>query len=96
MWNELENTYNLQGVTELENEIKAKKKELLSVHEETKAQVQVMRAQNKLLGEQEAYTEKRKDQASSLDQTFRAAKKEFKAKKEEQRQLVTEVKSKHE
>ena len=61
MWNELENTYNLQGVTELENEIKAKKKELLSVHEETKAQVQVMRAQNKLLGEQEAYTEKRKD-----------------------------------
>lgn len=37
MWNELENTYNLQGVTELENEIKAKKKELLSVHEETKA-----------------------------------------------------------
>ena len=44
MWNELENTYNLQGVTELENDIKAKKKSLLTLYEETQGQAKVMRA----------------------------------------------------
>ena len=37
MWNELETTFNLDGIIQQENEIKEQKKNLLSLYEETQA-----------------------------------------------------------
>ena len=55
-----------------------------------------MRAQNKLLEEKEAFTEKRNEQASGLNSKYKIAKRDFKDKKLEQRTLLAEIKSKHE
>ena len=96
MWAELENTYNLQSITTQENEIKEKQKELQSLYEETKGQANIKRAQDKMLDYKEEFHAKKNQQASCLNQDLKNAKRGFKEKKNKQRDILAEIKSKHE
>ena len=41
MWSELEGTFNLNQITEMENELKAQKDRLLEIYQDTQGQAQV-------------------------------------------------------
>ena len=65
----------------MENDIREQKQELLDAYQETQAQAKVMKNQNKHLKEQEDVHERRNEQASKLNQSFREARRDYKEKK---------------
>ena len=60
LWSELENSYSLSLVTQLENELQDKKEVLLNHYNETKDVVKAHQHQKSLLGEQQHIQEQNK------------------------------------
>ena len=74
MWHELENAFNNNDVTKLENDLKAEKLHLVNLYNDTQGQTNVRELQKGALDEQEIVSDKLKGKESGLVSQFREAK----------------------
>ena len=74
MWIELENTFNINQITSMENNLKAEKLRLLELYQDTQGQAQVRKAQNAALDEKEAVDIKLKGKVNKHSNELREAK----------------------
>ena len=95
MWAELENTYNVNQVTEFENELKARKQDLSELYTDTKTQAKIMVNQNKIITEKTAVSDTAKVKANQLLALYRDARIKYKESQLLQREMLAQIKTKH-
>ena len=95
MWSELEGTFNLNQITEMENELKAQKTRLLEIYQDTQGQAQVRKQQNAAIDEKNKVSSKLQGKANNFQNQLREAKQKLKAETEMQRKIMNDIKQKH-
>ena len=92
---ELENSFNNNDVTKLENDLEAEKLRLQNLYQDTQGQNKVRQLQKAALDEQEIAGDKLKGKESEMMNKFREMKIKYKRAQEMQRKLMAEIKGKH-
>ena len=92
---ELENSFNNNDVTKLENDLEAEKLRLQNLYQDTQGQNKVRQLQKAALDEQEIAGDKLKGKGSEMMNRFREMKIKYKRAQDMQRKLMAEIKSKH-